>query len=337
VVSAPGDGSAEWGDGVSDCAAVGGVLGLVLDPPTANCRKGKDPAKGYFFTANADRSGVSDGDKPARAPAVPQLHWDDSSGFAPRGIEQMIGAIQGARQRLRSDDMMAIPGDHVSRARRGVHARHRQIMVTASSPPEIAARQSVLNQWATNGWGLPVGSARQRSKNSPVDSNATVVQIVGCFLFHRVSPHPRHSVFTTTSSSPGSRSQPAADQDTEQLDARSRRSWRVVRNDVDARAVRVATKTCLAQVTTALVQRSTTLSSQVGSKRATGLGPASTRSSRQPAALVTNDFRARPVRSPRRRVHRRRRQPRLSAPGPTQYGSGASAPHLADGFRPSRS
>ncbi|HEX8113695.1 MAG TPA: penicillin acylase family protein, partial [Kofleriaceae bacterium] len=94
----PGDGSAEWGDGTSACASP--TAGQIASCWTANTDlpQGKNPAKGYFFTANADptslptnpEKGVSDDNSPLAHPPYMSFDWDDSSGFRATRIEQMM-------------------------------------------------------------------------------------------------------------------------------------------------------------------------------------------------------------------------------------------------------
>src|SRR5581483_2476545 len=59
------DNSAEWGDGIADCASatdtpLPAACWLSDDNEKGDLPFGMNPAKGYFFTANADPIGVSD-------------------------------------------------------------------------------------------------------------------------------------------------------------------------------------------------------------------------------------------------------------------------------------
>ena len=61
--------------------------------------QGKDPAKGYFFTANADptATGVSDDNNPLAHPPYLSFDWDDSTGFRATRID--ADAAGGASRR----------------------------------------------------------------------------------------------------------------------------------------------------------------------------------------------------------------------------------------------
>ena len=65
---------------------------------------GKNPKKGYFFTANADPTfvtatgkGVSDENNPLAPANQPYLSfaWDDSTGFRATRIDQMLEHVHG--------------------------------------------------------------------------------------------------------------------------------------------------------------------------------------------------------------------------------------------------
>ena len=95
------DGSAEWGDGTSNCAGVGAT------PVPATCwidddtlPHGTDPDKGYYFTANADptATGVTDDNNPLAHPPYFSFDWDDSTGF--RATRNPRADRTEARERL---------------------------------------------------------------------------------------------------------------------------------------------------------------------------------------------------------------------------------------------
>jgi penicillin G amidase len=178
----PGDGSAEWGDNVSNCAAPTGAPASCWTAD-ADLPFGKDPAKGYFFTANADPIGVSDDNNPLAHPPYLSYDWDDSSGFRATRIEQMIEAALTANGKVSADDMAAIQSDHVSRPGMAltpiIHA-----IPNTGAPAEFASAKAILDQWAANGWDCPSGVVGT-DPNGPADTTAAVVQnSAGCFLFH---------------------------------------------------------------------------------------------------------------------------------------------------------
>jgi penicillin amidase len=184
----PGDGTAEWGDGTSDCAAA------TLMKVPASCwiaddvlPQGKNPAKGYFFTANADPTSpsVSDDNDPLAHPPYLSFSWSDSSGFRATRIEQMIEAALADDDKVSLADMEAIQSDHVSRPGKVFTDYIAKLPTGAGSPPELAAARAVLAQWAANGWDCPSGLLGIDPRTSPVDPTPKVEQdSSGCFLFH---------------------------------------------------------------------------------------------------------------------------------------------------------
>jgi penicillin amidase len=270
----PSDGSAEWGDGTADCAAPGGAPATCWIPD-ALLPLGKNPQKGYFFTANADPLGVSDDNDPLPDPAIAgeppymSYDWDDSSGFRATRIEQRIEAALAANHAVSLDDMQSIQADHVSRPGMAF-ASIIDRLPTAGAPPELALAKAVLAQWATNGFDCPSGVIGSDPKG-PADTTPTVVQnSAGCFLFHEFLRTLVTKVFTDDlavaklqvnglsalkallfmlSLDPG---EPATAKAT------------TFCNDVDAAGTTVAPKSCVQQAAAALVQAYDTLSAQVG-------------------------------------------------------------------------
>lgn len=196
----PSDGSAEWGDGTSDCAAA------TATPVPATCwildtdlPQGKDPEKGYFFTANADPTaiGVSDDNDPLAHPPYLSFKWSDSSGFRATRIEQMIQGAIDNHGGVTLADMEAIQGDHVSRPGMQFTDYIGKLPTDASSPPELIAAKAVLKQWATTGWDCPSGLTGSDPRASAADTNATVLDnSAGCFLFHAFLRNLVVNVFT---------------------------------------------------------------------------------------------------------------------------------------------
>ena len=180
----PGDGTAEWGDGTSNCAAAGPT------PVPASCwlsdadlPHGTDPAKGYFFTANADPLGVSDDNNPLAHPPYLSFDWDDSSGFRATRIQDRIEAAIAAHGNVTLDDMQAIQSDHASGPGMAF-APLIAALPTGGAPPDLVAAQAVIAQWKTNGFDCPSALAGS-DPASPAATDATVLQnSAGCLLFH---------------------------------------------------------------------------------------------------------------------------------------------------------
>jgi len=177
----------EWGDGTSDCASA------TLTPVPATCwisddalPHGKNPAKGYFFTANADptATGVSDDNDPLAHPPYLSFDWDDSTGFRATRVQEMIDAAI-AKGGVSLEDMQAIQSDHVSRPGKAFAPYIDAIAPSGSSPPELAKAKTVLQQWGAGGWNCPSGLTGSDPLTSPVATDAATVQgSSGCFLFH---------------------------------------------------------------------------------------------------------------------------------------------------------
>jgi penicillin G amidase len=186
------DGSAEWGDGSGNCATAGAT------PVPATCwtsdddlPHGKDPDKGYFFTANADPTatgagglGVSDDGNPLAHPPYLSFDWDDSTGFRATEIQTRIEAALAANGNVSMDDMMAIQTDHVSRL--GAHfTTYIAALPTTSDSADITAAKAILAKWAADGHDCPSGLTGSDPNNSGIDTSGTVVDdSAGCFLMH---------------------------------------------------------------------------------------------------------------------------------------------------------
>ena len=272
----PGDGTAEWGDGTSSCASA------TLTPVPATCwiadavlPQGKDPAKGYFFTANSDPTSpsVSDDNDPLSHLPYLSFSWSDTSGFRATRIEQMIEAALADHGNVSLADMQAIQSDHVSRPGMVFTAYIAKLPAAAGSPPELAVAKTVLDQWAANGWDCPTGLLGTDPAKSPVDPTPGVVQSSsGCFLFHEFLRVLSTNVFTDDLK--------VARQGVNGLAAMKAMIFMLGTdpavpqsaaattfcNDVDAKGALIARHTCVEQVVTALVQAVATLSAAVGPK-----------------------------------------------------------------------
>jgi len=189
----PGDGSAEWGDGVSDCASPTAGQNPACWVANQDLPQGKNPAKGYFFTANADptslasdpEKGVSDDNNPLLHPPYLSFDWDDSSGFRATRIEQMMKDTLAANGgKVSVADMMKIQSDHVSRFGLAF-APILAAIPTTGAPAELGLAKQILATWIASGADCPSGLTGSDPKASAVDTTAAVVQSsTGCFLFH---------------------------------------------------------------------------------------------------------------------------------------------------------
>ena len=116
----PGDGSAEWGPtGNADCANAGASsppAGCWI--PDAQLPQGKDPAAGFFATANADPVGTSASPFPIPIDAngnYLSFSWDDSTAFRHARITERLQRLTASGGKVSQADMESIQTDHVSR------------------------------------------------------------------------------------------------------------------------------------------------------------------------------------------------------------------------------
>jgi len=336
----PGDGSAEWGDGSGTCANPAGIPASCWTPDNL-LPQGKDPAKGYFFTANADPTslaadpehGVSDDNNPLAHPPYLSFDWDDSSGFRATRIEQRIEAALAAHGNVSLADMESIQADHVSRPGMAF-APIIAALPTASAPPELAAAQAVLAQWATNGWDCPSGVVGTNPKG-PADTNPTVVQnSAGCFLFHEFLRTLVNNVFADdlAVAKQGINGLAAVKALLFMLDpANATPAATTFCNDVDATGKTVAVKTCGAQVAAALVQAYDTLSALVGRNTSSWTwGRVHTIRPVSLLALVTTNYQPGPYARPGGVFTVDVGSPALSGSGlDFAYGSGGNVRHIS--------
>jgi penicillin G amidase len=266
----PGDGTAEWGDGTSNCASA------TMTPLPSTCwiadsalPQGKDPAKGYFFTANSDPTypSVSDDNNPLAHPPYLSFDWDDSSGFRATRIDSLLAAAIAANGTVSLDDMEAVQSDHVSRP--GMVFVNYIDALPVSSDPDLTAARAILDQWAMNGYDCPSGLLGSDPNESPVDTTPAVVQdSAGCFLFHEFGRILLNNVFTDDLA--------VARQGVDGLQAIKAMIYMMglpdgdpgakFCNDVDGTGATVATHTCSAQVEAALVQGYDTLVGTLGAQ-----------------------------------------------------------------------
>ena len=316
----PGDGTAEWGDGTHDCASA------TLTPVDPACwisddklPHGADPAKGYFFTANADptESGASDDNDPLTPQPYLSHSWDDSSGFRATRIEQRINAAIAANGKVSLADMESIQADHVSRPG-AVFAPIIAALPAASGPAELAAAQRVIADWATAGFDCPTGLTGIDPKASAVDPNAAVAtNSTGCYLFHAFLRALLTNVFTDDLAVAR---QPvnglsALKAILFMLDPATPPAQTTFCNDVSATGQLIAPHTCAAQVATALVQAYGNLVRVVGPPSSWVWGRVHTMQPVSLLQLVTTGFQPGPYARPGGAFTVDVATPALSGPG----------------------
>jgi penicillin amidase len=271
----PGDGSAEWGPGGTvDCAAL-----TKLDPTCwiadERLPQGKNPAKGYFFTANADPIGVSDDPGNDPRPATPtadppylSFNWDDSTGFRATRIEQMLAAATANNGKVSLDDMMKIQSDHVSRLGLAFAPIIAGIAASAPSgtPPEFGLGANMLAAWVASGADCPSGLTGTDPKASAADTApAVVASSSACFLFHEFLRLLVSNVFTDdlTVAGQGVNGLAAVKALLFMFTPGGAGSTSFC-DDVNPTTGQVTTRSCAEQVVTALAQSYGTLSALVG-------------------------------------------------------------------------
>jgi penicillin amidase len=330
----PGDGTAEWGDGTSNCASAGAT------PVPASCwiadaalPQGKDPAKGYFFTANADPLGVSDDNNPLGHQPYMSFDWDDSSGFRATRIEQLIEAAIAAHGNVTAADMEAIQSDHVSRPGMAF-APIIAALPTGGAPPELAAAKAIIAQWASNGFDCPSGLTGADPKASPTATDAKVLQnSAGCFLFHAFLRMLVTRVFADDLA--------VARQGVNQLAALKALLFLLPLspgspgtafcNDVDGQGQLVTAHTCGAQAVTALVAAYDTMVAQLGSDPTRWIwGRVHTMQPVSLLALVTTNYEPGPFARPGGAFTVDVGSPSLTASGLSfPYGSSGNVRHIS--------
>jgi penicillin amidase len=295
----PGAGTpnVEWGNGSASCAAGSGVPAAcwIADDLLP---QGKNPTKGYLFTANADPTntgsnggGVSDGNDPLAFPPYLSFDWDDSSGFRATRIDQLLNATITANGSVGLADMETIQSDHVSRPGKAFV----DIIDTlpAFTDASALAGKALLDQWSAAGFDCPSGVLGSDPVFSPVDPTPAVqTNSAGCFLFHAFLRDLLSNVFIDDISLVGA----ALDDNVVQavkamlfmLASDPNNSFC---NDVDASGATVAKHSCADQVQIALAQAYDQLTASEGSDTtAWTWGRVHTIQPVSLLALVTNDY-----------------------------------------------
>ncbi len=296
------DGSAEWGDGVSNCASA------TATPVPATCwtadavlPQGKDPAKGYFFTANADPTypSVSDDNNPLAHPPYLSFDWDDSTGFRATRIDQMLDAAITAHGTVSLDDMEAIQADHMSRPGK-VFTDIIAALPAATDPSDTAAR-AILAQWATNGWDCPSGLLGSDPAASPIDTTPAVMQnSEGCFLFHAFLRNLGTNVFTDDLAliGQGVDGLQAMKAFIYMMSLPANSPGATFCNDVDSTGATIATHSCAEQIVTALIETYDQLTSRIGQPTDWVWGKVHTITPVPLLALVTTNYEPGPFARP---------------------------------------
>ncbi len=301
----PGDGTAEWGDGVADCASA------TATPLPAACwiaddvlPHGKDPAKGYYFTANADptAAGVTDDNNPLIHPPYLSFDWDDSTGFRATRIQELIEGAIAAHGSVSMDDMMAIQSDHVSTPGKFFTAYIASLPTTNDSE-DVTAAKAVLATWATDGWDCPTGLTGIDPNQSGVDISGTVpADSAGCYLFHAFLRSVLTNVFTDDLKVAGQGvNQLAAIKALMymvSLDPSAQAAASTFCNDVNSSGATTTTRTCAEQVTRALGSAYASLSGQLGPTTNWLWGRAHTMKPLPLLALITTNYEPGPFARP---------------------------------------
>lgn len=266
------DGTTEWGDDPVACAAPNGIPAScwIAD---ADLPHGKNPDKGYYFTANADPTslvgdparGVSDDNNPLAHPPYLSFDWDDSSGFRATRIEQVIKERLAANGTISPGDMESIQADHVSRP--GMAFAPFIAAIDASTrPAEVGAAKQILATWASNGFDCPSGVTGSDPKASAADATPLVVQnSSGCFLFHEFLRTVVTNVFADDLARAGQGVNGLAAVKALLFMLGSGGANSSFCNNFDATTGQTATVSCSEQVALALGQAYRTLSTQVSS------------------------------------------------------------------------
>jgi len=200
----PGDGTAEWGH-AADLAACSGVAApRTCFLPDDQLPQGKDPAWGFFVTANSDPLGISDGNFPfphapyASYPSYLSFDWDEI-GFREARITERLAALTDAGK-VAEVAMEEIQADHVStlgRAFFGILTSDPAYDAAASTSPDFAAAMGMLTAWSLGApaFDCPTGLTGPDPGSLPLnDANATA-NSAGCLLFHAFLRDLLHRVF----------------------------------------------------------------------------------------------------------------------------------------------
>ena len=264
----PGDGTAEWGSGVAgdNCAGSGSTIpAAACWIPDAQLPQGKDPARGYFATANADPLGVSDDNNPLAHQPYLSFDWDDSTGFRhARIVKRLKDALVTGSGKISLDDMQSIQADHVSNLA-AVFTAYVAGMPAGSADFEFA--RTMLAQWTADGLDCPTGLVGVDPAASPPDPDPTRTRdSAATLLFHSFLRTLLQNVFADDLAVAGMDLGPvqAVKGMIYMLDPATPGGDQAFCNDVDASGTEIRTHTCGEQVAIALVQAYRGLSAVLG-------------------------------------------------------------------------
>jgi penicillin amidase len=170
----PGVGVAEWG-------IPGGALWI----PDDQLPQGKNPAKGYFATANSAPSDiycVNNNPLPAGVPYL-SFDWDDPTGFRAGEIMKRLGALTADGGTVALSDMEAIQTDHIATmAAAFMPAIQRQAPAGNAS---YDSAKALMTAWNTSGLDCPTGLVGTDPTAAVNDPDPGVTRdSSACLLFH---------------------------------------------------------------------------------------------------------------------------------------------------------
>lgn len=331
----PGGGGYEWGTGVAsdNCAGTG------ANQPKRACwladdklPRGKNPAKGFFATANSDPLGVTDDNNPLAHQPYLSFAWDDSTGFRESRIVSRLEALTAGGGKVSLADMQALQADHVST----VGAAFVDVITAlpASSNATFEAGRALLAQWKADGYDCPTGLLGIDPKG-PIDPDATRSRdSSACFLFHAFLRTLLQSVFADdlALAGVGLSARDGVKSMLYMLTPGTPASEQSLCNDVNSRGVPVATHTCYEQVGIALVTAYATLNASLGAEASWRWGRVHTsRPLSLGAPLVAEGYQPGPYARPGGAFTVDVGNPSVSQKGLTtfNYGSSAQVRHIS--------
>lgn len=298
----PGDGTAEWGTGVASdhCAGTG------TNQPAAACwiadaelPQGKNPAKGFYATANSDPLGVSDDNSPLSHPPYLSFEWDDSTGLRHAQVTKRLTALTTAGGKASLADMMSMQADHVSTLGaifQGILANY-----PTMPAPEFEAARAMFAQWKANGFDCPTGLIGTDPVTATDDPDAVqAANSASCMLFHAFLRTLIQSVFTDDLAVAGLSiaTVPAVKGMIHMLDPAAPAGDKSFCNDVDASGETLQEHSCTAQVVVAMVTAYDLLTAQHGATMHWRWGRVHTMQPISQLALVTDGYEPGPFARP---------------------------------------
>jgi penicillin amidase len=184
----PGDGTAEWGHAadLAECSSAAAPRKCFL--PDAELPQGKDPAWGFFITANSDPRGVSHDNNPLGHPPYLSFDWDEI-GFRQARITERLAAYTQGGGKISQAEMESVQGDHYSLLGWNFH----QILMNPAfdaaeeDSPAFAAARAMLDDWSKSAkpFDCPTGLTGHDPAASPDDPDpVNSANSAACLLFH---------------------------------------------------------------------------------------------------------------------------------------------------------